>query len=237
MYRKWQSGVQLVTRERKILHRKGYQPIPSLSCASYIRHVKHVDKLALSGQLLHRVATQRVKDLEGITYLLNCEVTWFTKGFSLITGLRCDGPYDIEVEFSKIGLLNEYFPKKFGFDIESSKGRRDKGKRKAKMDPKKAVMIRAKSNMAVNLDYFHLIEDMDRLIIPGGVQYHLNNFKTTSFAAFRRGKGRVDDDGGQTRRVESLIGLQRPYVCFSASVGIREIYPRGEEASLLEVDK
>lgn len=26
----------------------------------------------------------------------------------------------------------------------------------------KAIMIRAKSNVAVNLDYFHLIEDMDR---------------------------------------------------------------------------
>lgn len=83
------------------------------------------------------MASQVVKDLEGITYLLSYEVTWFTKGFCLIIGLRCDKPYDIEVELSKIRLLNEYVPKKFGFDIESRKGRRDKGKGKAKMDPKK----------------------------------------------------------------------------------------------------
>ncbi|RXI01240.1 hypothetical protein DVH24_001474 [Malus domestica] len=134
-----------------------------------------------------KVANQGVKDLEGLTYLIGCEVTRFTKkDFCLITGLRCDEPYDL---------------KKFGFVGENSKGKGKgkvvKGKGKVKTAPKKAmkkvsmtcveletvfkqcededdalkirlvyftkgVLIRAKSNVSMNLKYLDLVEDMDR---------------------------------------------------------------------------
>ncbi|TQD95482.1 hypothetical protein C1H46_018894, partial [Malus baccata] len=111
------------------------------------------------------------------------------KDFCLITELRCDEPYDLEVDPSNIRLLIKYFPQKFGFVGDSCKG-----KVKVKTVPKKAtnkvsipirvfkeckdkddalkmglvyfadgVLIGAKSNMGVNLEYLDLVKDMDRL--------------------------------------------------------------------------
>ncbi|KAB2597298.1 hypothetical protein D8674_000218 [Pyrus ussuriensis x Pyrus communis] len=97
--------------------------------ASCFGHLESVDRLAFNRQLVHilsfrRVANQRVKDLEGLTYLIGCEVTGFMKkDFCFIMGLRCDEPYDLEVEPSNIRLLTKYFSQKFGFVGESSKGK------------------------------------------------------------------------------------------------------------------
>lgn len=57
-------------------------------------------------------------------YLIGCEVTRFVKkDFCLITGLRYDEPYDIEVKPSNIRFFTKYLPKKFGFVGESCKGK------------------------------------------------------------------------------------------------------------------
>ncbi|CAN6711499.1 unnamed protein product [Malus baccata var. baccata] len=106
-----------------------------------------------------------------LTYLIGYGVTRFTKDFCLIMGLHCDEPYDL---------------KKFGFVGESSKGNGKvvKGKGKVKTTPKKAmkkdeddalkmglvyfvegVLIGAKSNVSVNLEYLDLVKDMDRFNI------------------------------------------------------------------------
>ncbi|CAN6678101.1 unnamed protein product [Malus baccata var. baccata] len=178
------------------------------SYAVRIWQPKGFDELDFSRQLLHelllrRVANQGVKDLEGLTYLIGCELTQFTKqNFCLITELRCDEPHDIKVEPQRIRLVGE-----------SSKGRKEKRKGKAfKKVTKKiyecknrdyafkivlvyfveAVLIRAKDNVVVILYYLHLLEHMDRC----------NNFEwgsisfgqlhdNLSFAASRRGRGRV----------------------------------------------
>ncbi|RXH95454.1 hypothetical protein DVH24_007954 [Malus domestica] len=125
--------------------------------------------------------------------ILEVKVTWFIKNnFCLIAGLRCDKPYDLEVEPSNIWLLTKYFPQKFGFVGESikGKGKSVKGKGKVKTAPKKATkkvsvtcakLERAfkecededdvlnmglvyfpKSNVGVNLEYLDLVEDKDR---------------------------------------------------------------------------
>ncbi|CAN6711600.1 unnamed protein product [Malus baccata var. baccata] len=66
-----------------------------------------------SGKLLHelslrRVKNQWVKELEGLSYLIGCEVTQFTKkDFYLINGLGCDEPYKIEVDPFEISLLEK----------------------------------------------------------------------------------------------------------------------------------
>ncbi|RXI09420.1 hypothetical protein DVH24_034037 [Malus domestica] len=108
--------------------------------ASCFGHLESVDRLAFNGQLvhillIHRVANQGMKDLEGLTYLIGCEVPEFTKNdFCLITGLHCDKPYDLEVEPFNIRLLTKYFPQKLDFVGENSKGKgkgkgvKDKGK-------------------------------------------------------------------------------------------------------------
>ncbi|RXH71039.1 hypothetical protein DVH24_015661 [Malus domestica] len=196
------------------------------SYAVRIWQPKGFDELDFSRQLLHelllhRVENQGVKDLEGLTYLIGCELTQFTKqNFCLITKLRCDEPHDIKVEPQRIRLLRVYFLGKLGLVGESSKGRKEKRKGKASKKVTKkiylerafkecknrdyafkivlvyfveAVLIRAKNNVVVILYYLHLLEHMDRF----------NNFEwgsisfgqlhdNLSFAASRRGRGRVE---------------------------------------------
>ncbi|CAN6583639.1 unnamed protein product [Malus baccata var. baccata] len=121
------QGVQLATKEeesyrgrvKNLLHASHMLSLAHFR-ESCFGHLDSVDRLTFSGQLvhelsLHRVSNQGVKDLEGLTYLIGCEVTWFTKDFCLITGLHCDEPYDMEVEPSNIRLLTKYFPHRFGF--------------------------------------------------------------------------------------------------------------------------
>lgn len=62
-------------------------------------------------------------------------MTWFTN--CLIIGLRCDKPYDIEVDPSNISIMSKYFSKKFGFVGGSSKGKGRNGKGKKNSIPKK----------------------------------------------------------------------------------------------------
>lgn len=166
--------------------------------ATCFGHLEHIDKLAFSGQLLHELSLCKVaKDLKGLTYLIGCEVTPFTKkDFCLITSFGVTNPYDIEIKPFHIRLLREYFPQKFGFNGESNHGRRENGKSTVNTAPKKvntkisltcaklerafkeckneddvlkmellcfakAILIRANINVVVNLDYFHLVEDID----------------------------------------------------------------------------
>ncbi|RXH92052.1 hypothetical protein DVH24_021075 [Malus domestica] len=226
------QGVQLATKEEESYRGR----VKNLSHASHMLsvmescfgHLDSVDRLTFSGQLihelsLHRVSNQGVKDLEGLTYLISCEVMWFTKDFCLITRLHCDKPYDMEVEPSNIKLLTKYFPHRFGFVGESSKGKgsssqRKVGKRfwslfteleKAFQECKnedsafklellyfvKGVLIGVKSNVAINLEYFELVNDMDKFnsYSRGAISFKQLQ-DNLSFAASRRRRGRVEGD-------------------------------------------
>ncbi|CAN6573159.1 unnamed protein product [Malus baccata var. baccata] len=115
-------GVQLATKEEES-YKGMFKNLSQVShvlgvmCqkASLFDHLEHVDKLAFSGQLVHelslrRVANQGVKYLEGLTYLIGCEVTQFTKkDFCLITRLRYEEPYYIDVEPSNIRICGYIF--------------------------------------------------------------------------------------------------------------------------------
>ncbi|CAN6698002.1 unnamed protein product [Malus baccata var. baccata] len=165
--------------------------------ASCFGHLESVDSLAFSSQLvyellLYKVGNQRVKDLERLTYLIGYKVTRFMKNdFCLITRLRCGKPYNIKVKPSNIRLFTKYFPEKIGFVGESSKGKGWKGKvtcaelEKAFKECKnkddalkmvlvyftKGVLIGAKSNVAVNLDYFEFVDDMYRFNREGDEEW------------------------------------------------------------------
>ncbi|RXH92150.1 hypothetical protein DVH24_021173 [Malus domestica] len=57
----------------------------------------------VNGELVHelslrRVVNEEVKDLEELTYLIECEFNRFTKDFCLIIEIRCDKSYDVEVK-------------------------------------------------------------------------------------------------------------------------------------------
>ena len=57
-------------------------------------HLLNIDKIQFSGQIVHgvvlrRVAGQGVKDLDGLSFLIGCDVAQFTRqDFCLITWLR-----------------------------------------------------------------------------------------------------------------------------------------------------
>ncbi|TQE00558.1 hypothetical protein C1H46_013802 [Malus baccata] len=130
-YRGRVNNLSQASHVLEVLHHKFNDAHLSEFRAPHFGHLESVHELSIC-----REANQEAK------------VTRFMKkDFCLIKGLCCDEPYDIEVEPSNIRLLIKYFPQKFGFVGESSKGKgRDKGKGKVvkrkcrvKTGPKKAT--------------------------------------------------------------------------------------------------
>ncbi|KAI5354939.1 hypothetical protein L3X38_007834 [Prunus dulcis] len=79
-------------------------------------HLLNIDKIQFSGQIVHgvvlrRVAGQGVKDLDGLSFLLGCDVAQFTRqDFCLITGLRFgEVPEVSSGESDEIRLQKRYF--------------------------------------------------------------------------------------------------------------------------------
>jgi len=82
-------------------------------------HLLNIDKIQFSGQIVHgvvlrRVARQGVKDLDGLSFLIGCDVAQFTRqDFCLITGLRFgELPEVFSGESDEIRLLKRYFREK-----------------------------------------------------------------------------------------------------------------------------
>ncbi|CAL8135763.1 unnamed protein product [Prunus armeniaca] len=83
---------------------------------SCFRHLLNIDKIQFSGQIVHgvvlrRVAGQGVKDLDGLSFLIGCDVAQFTcQDFYLISGLRFgDVPEVSSGESDEIRLQKIYF--------------------------------------------------------------------------------------------------------------------------------
>ncbi|KAI5312339.1 hypothetical protein L3X38_041512 [Prunus dulcis] len=79
-------------------------------------HLLNADKIQFSGQIVHgavlrRVAGQGVKDLDGLSFLIGCDVAQFTRqDFCLITGLRFgEVPEVSSGESDEIRLQKRYF--------------------------------------------------------------------------------------------------------------------------------
>ncbi|CAL8163084.1 unnamed protein product [Prunus armeniaca] len=79
-------------------------------------HLLNIDKIQFSGQIMHgvvlrRVAGQGVKDLDGLSFLIGCNVAQFTRqDFCLITGLRFgEVPEVSSGESDEIRLHKRYF--------------------------------------------------------------------------------------------------------------------------------
>ncbi|CAN6723464.1 unnamed protein product [Malus baccata var. baccata] len=167
-----------------------------VTCFNYIQGV---DELTFSGQLMHELSLRRVGN-QGVKD---------PKAADPFNRLRSDQPHDIEVEPQRIRLLREYFPQKVGLIGES----------KAKAVPKKVskkifvtcaelervVLIRAKNNVAVNLDYLDLMDEMDRGMV-------------------REMRRRKKKKLGEQRRCNGLDGVAKDFVCFSGNIlGIKKI--------------
>ncbi|BBG93949.1 BURP domain-containing protein [Prunus dulcis] len=103
-------------------------------------HLLNIDKIQFSGQIVHgivlrRVAGQGVKDLDGLSFLLGCDVAQFTRqDFCLITGLHFGEVPKFPVERGSVSFdktQDSLFsaPTKYVKSFENEEGR-GKGKSK-----------------------------------------------------------------------------------------------------------
>ncbi|CAL2255334.1 unnamed protein product [Prunus armeniaca] len=115
-------------------------------------HLLNIDKIQFSGQIVHgvvlrRVAGQGVKDLDGLSFLIGCDVAQFTRqDFCLISGLR------------------------FGEVPEVSSGEKEAFVRCTEEDDiyklalvyfAKLVVLGRDKHLNINLNYLTLVKDLD----------------------------------------------------------------------------
>ncbi|CAL9001325.1 unnamed protein product, partial [Prunus brigantina] len=107
-------------------------------------HLLNIDKIQFSGQIVHgvvlrRVAGQGVKDLDGLSFLIGCDVAQFTRqDFCLITGLRFGEVPEVsngEMEDDIYKLALVYFAE--------------------------LVVLGRDKHLNINLNYLTLVEDLD----------------------------------------------------------------------------
>ncbi|RXH76984.1 hypothetical protein DVH24_019872 [Malus domestica] len=156
--------------------------------ATCFGHLQGVDELAFSEQLVHelslrRVRNQGVKDLEGLTYLIGEGRKENGKGKAK------DIPKKVSKKiFVTCGELERVFKECKNMDDAFKLGL---------LYFADVVLIGVKNNIAVNLNYLDLIEDMDRFnsFAWGSISFEQLHDKP-SFAASRRGRGRGRVEGG-----------------------------------------
>ncbi|CAL2270125.1 unnamed protein product [Prunus armeniaca] len=136
-------------------------------------HLLNIDKIQFSGQIvhgvvLHRVAGQGVKDLDGLSFLIGCDVAQFTRqDFYLITGLHFgEMPEVSSGESDEIRLHKRYFidegitcnalEKAFLRCIEE-----DDIYKLAFVYFAELVVLGRDKHLNINLNYLTLVEDLD----------------------------------------------------------------------------
>ncbi|BBN69123.1 BURP domain-containing protein, partial [Prunus dulcis] len=124
-------------------------------------HLLNIDKIQFSGQIVHgavlrRVAGQGVKDLDGLSFLLGCDVAQFTRqDFCLITGLRFGEVPEVssgENEGITCNALEEAF-------LRCTE--EDDIYKLALVYFAELVVLGRDKHLNINLNYLTLVEDLD----------------------------------------------------------------------------
>ncbi|KAI5338386.1 hypothetical protein L3X38_017657 [Prunus dulcis] len=136
-------------------------------------HLLNIDKIQFSGQIvhgavLHRVAGQGVKDLDGLSFLLGCDVAQFTRqDFYLITGLRFgEVPEVSSGESDGIRLRERYFIDE-GITCNALEEaflrctEEDDIYKLALVYFAELVVLGRDKHLNINLNYLTLVEDLD----------------------------------------------------------------------------
>ncbi|KAI5342070.1 hypothetical protein L3X38_009945 [Prunus dulcis] len=112
-------------------------------------HLLNIDKIQFSGQIVHgavlrRVAGQGVKDLDGLSFLLGCDVAQFTRqDFCLITGLRFGEVPEVSKEaFLRCTEEDDIYKLALVYFTE-------------------LVVLGRDKHLNINLNYLTLVEDLD----------------------------------------------------------------------------
>ncbi|KAI5353733.1 hypothetical protein L3X38_006627 [Prunus dulcis] len=136
-------------------------------------HLLNIDKIQFSGQIVHgavlrRVAGQGVKDLDGLSFLLGCDVAQFTRqDFCLITGLRFgEVPEVSSGESDGIRLRERYFIDE-GITCNALEEaflrctEEDDIYKLALVYFAELVVLGRDKHLNINLNYLTLVEDLD----------------------------------------------------------------------------
>ncbi|KAI5354936.1 hypothetical protein L3X38_007831 [Prunus dulcis] len=138
-------------------------------------HFLNIDKIQFSWQIvhgvvLHRVAGQGVKDLDGLSFLLGCDVAQFTRqDFCLITGLRFgEVPEVSSGDSDEIRLQKRYFIDE-GITCNALEEaflrctEEDDIYKLALVYFAELVVLGRDKHLNINLNYLTLVEDLDAL--------------------------------------------------------------------------
>ena len=136
-------------------------------------HLLNIDKIQFSGQIVHgvvlrRVAGQGVKDLDGLSFLIGCDVAQFTRqDFCLITGLRFgEVPEVSSGESDEIRLQKRYFIDE-GITCNALEEAflrctvEDDIYKLALVYFAELVVLGRDKHLNINLNYLTLVEDLD----------------------------------------------------------------------------
>ena len=136
-------------------------------------HLLNIDKIQFSGQIVHgavlrRVAGQGVKDLDGLSFLIGCDVAQFTRqDFCLITGLRFgEVPEVSSGESDGIRLRERYFIDE-GITCNALEEaflrctEEDDIYKLALVYFAELVVLGRDKHLNINLNYLTLVEDLD----------------------------------------------------------------------------
>ncbi|KAI5327394.1 hypothetical protein L3X38_026790 [Prunus dulcis] len=135
--------------------------------------INKTDKIQFSGQIVHgavlrKVAGQGVKDLDGLSFLLGCDVAQFTRqDFCLITGLRFgEVPEVSSGESDRIRLRERYFIDE-GITCNALEEaflrctEEDDIYKLALVYFAELVVLGRDKHLNINLNYLTLVEDLD----------------------------------------------------------------------------
>ncbi|KAI5343095.1 hypothetical protein L3X38_010971 [Prunus dulcis] len=136
-------------------------------------HLLNIDKIQFSGQIVHgvvlrRVAGQGVKNLDGLSFLIGCDVTQFTcQDFCLITGLRfgevpevCSGESD-EIRLQKRYFIDEGITCNALEEAFLRCTKEDDIYKLALVYFVELVVLGRDKHLNINLNYLTLVEDLD----------------------------------------------------------------------------
>ncbi|CAL2247232.1 unnamed protein product [Prunus armeniaca] len=136
-------------------------------------HLLNIDKIQFSGQIVHgvglrRVAGQGVKDLDGLSFLIGCDVAQFTRhDFCLISGLRFgEVPEVSSGESDEIRLQKRYFIDE-GITCNALEEafvrctEEDDVYKLALVYFAELVVLGRDKHLNINLNYLTLVEDLD----------------------------------------------------------------------------
>ncbi|BBG95476.1 hypothetical protein Prudu_004035, partial [Prunus dulcis] len=174
-------------------------------------HLLNIDKIQFSGQIVHgvvlrRVAGQGVKDLDGLSFLLGCDVAQFTRqDFCLITGLRFgEVPEVSSGESDEIRLQKRYFIDE-GITCNALEEaflrctEEDDIYKLALVYFAELVVLGRDKHLNINLNYLTLVEDLDAFNRYPWGSVSFDKTQDSLFSAPTKGKGKSKVTGTSRR--------------------------------------